>query len=246
MKPLVVFKDVSLGYGRRVVLKSINFSIKPGDFLGIVGPNGAGKTTLLKSILGIAKPLSGRIEVNDKGRARFGYVPQRQVTDNIYPLTVLEVVLMGRYGLLGPLRSPTRHDVDRCMECLGHLGITELAGKPYRDLSGGQKQRTLIARALASEPTILILDEPTTDMDVAGERAIMDFIRHLHDEHSLTIVMVSHTLHTVINYVKDVAFAGDGRVEIAPVEQAITSENLSRLYSAPVSVGEIAGVKVVV
>lgn len=246
MKPLVILENVSLGYGRRVVLRSVNLCIEPGEFLGVVGPNGAGKTTLLKAILGLIKPMSGQIKVENRGRVRFGYVPQRQVPDEAYPLTALDVVLMGRYGLLGLLRTPSRDDVEKCLACLSHVGIGDLASKLYRDLSGGQKQRTLIARALASEPTILVLDEPTRDMDIAGERPIMDLIRHLHDEHSLTVVMVSHTLHTVINYVKNIAFVGDGVVEVAPVDEAITSENLSRLYSACVYVGEVAGMKVVV
>ncbi|HUV04736.1 MAG TPA: metal ABC transporter ATP-binding protein [Armatimonadota bacterium] len=248
MEKLIEFKNVTLGYGRRAVLQYLNFSLERGDFLGIVGPNGAGKTTLLRAILGTLKPLAGNIVYHAKRHAvlRFGYVPQRQMVDEAYPLTAFDVVLMGRYGLLGPFRRPRRSDIERSRECLAHVGLDHLSSAPYRDLSGGQKQRVLLARALVADPVVLVLDEPTTDLDLGAEKAIMQLIRHLHDEHSLTVILVSHTLGVVVNYANKIAFLDDSAFQIQDVKQAVTAENLSKLYSIPVEVAEVAGQVVVV
>src|SRR5437588_2416737 len=204
MQKLIVFEKVDLGYGRNVVLRDIHFDIEQGDFLGIVGPNGAGKTTLLKAILGLLKPLSGQVFVS-AGGLRIGYVPQRESVDTLFPLTVMDIVLMGRYTRLGPFGRPGRDDKERAMEALRSVGITDLANRSYPNLSGGQKQRALIARALVGNPNLLILDEPTNGMDLASERAIMELVRMLHDEDRITVLMVSHLLHTVVNYAKRIA-----------------------------------------
>lgn len=240
--PIVKFEGVDLGYGRRVVLSGLNFSVEEGDFLGIVGPNGAGKTTLLKAICGILKPLKGRI-VRREG-VRFGYVPQRGEVDEAFPLTVFEVVLMGRYGLLGPIRRPSRKDTERAVRALDMVGIGHLARRPYRELSGGQKQRALIARALAAEPDVLLLDEPTSDMDVASQKAVLDFIKQLH-EGGMTILLVSHVLEIVANYAEKIAIIGEGRLHIGSREEILTPERLSSLYGVEVEVGEVSGRKVV-
>ena len=241
-EPIVRFEGVDLGYGRHVVLRDLNFSVEEGDFLGIVGPNGAGKTTLLKAICGILKPLKGRIE--RRPGLRFGYVPQRQAVDEAFPLTVLEVVLMGRYGLLGPWRRPSEEDVRRAREALRRVGAEELADRPYRELSGGQKQRALMARALAAEPDVLLLDEPTSDMDVASQKAVLDFIKRLH-EGGMTILLVSHVLEIVANYAEKIAIIGEGRLHIGDREEILTPERLSSLYGVEVEVGEVSWRKVV-
>src|ERR1041385_3074648 len=173
---LIEFNHTDLGYGRNVVLRDIHFDIEQGDFLGIVGPNGAGKTTLLKAILGLLKPLSGQVSV-DAGGLRIGYVPQRESVDTLFPLTVMDIVLMGRYSRLGPFSRPGKMDHDLAMKALEHVGITNLAHRSYPNLSGGQKQRALIARALVGDPNLLILDEPTNGMDLVSERAIMELVR---------------------------------------------------------------------
>src|SRR2546425_1241090 len=164
MNKLIQFDKVDLGYGRRRVLTAIEFDVISGDFLGIVGPNGAGKTTLLKAILGLLKPMAGIVERPAEG-LRIGYVPQRESVDTLFPLTVLDIVLMGRYTRLGPFGRPGKADRAEAMASLEHVGITNLAHRPYPNLSGGQKQRTLIARALVGDPNLLILDEPTNGMD---------------------------------------------------------------------------------
>src|SRR5688500_6914406 len=150
MPSLVSFDHATLGYGRRVVLSDISFDIPRGDFLGLVGPNGAGKTTILRAMLGSLQPLQGRMKIDPS--IRVGYVPQRDSVDYNFPLTVTDVVLMGRYDRIGLGRRPTSEDRKRALAALEHVGIANLAENQLTALSGGQKQRTLIARALVGEP----------------------------------------------------------------------------------------------
>ena len=241
---LVAFEHADLSYGKHRVLSDLNLVLSDGDYLGVVGPNGSGKTTILKAMLGILRPLRGTVRRNKA--ARFGYVPQRQFVDEIYPLTVMEVALMGRYPLLGALRRPSREDRRLVLECLDDVGISNLAERPYRELSGGQKQRTLIARALAARPQVLILDEPTTDMDIGSEHAIMELVKHLHADHRITVVMVSHLLNIVANYANELALIDGGVRMIGPTEEVLTSENLTDIYGMPVEVTTCSGQRVVV
>jgi ABC-type Mn2+/Zn2+ transport system ATPase subunit len=233
--PFIRFDHVTLGYGRRAVLRDVDLDVPVGDFLGIVGPNGAGKTTLLKALLGTLPPLGGTIRAPGRGVA-FGYVPQRQAVDETFPLTVHEMILMGRFARIGLLRRPGRGDHARVVESAEHVGIAALLGRRYRTLSGGQKQRTLIARALAAEPTILVLDEPTNGMDLPAENAIMELVRRLHVEDGLTVVMVSHLLNVVASYVARLAIVGDGRLEVGPIGTMLTAEKLTALYGIDVRV----------
>lgn len=245
--PLLEFDSVQLGYGRRTVLGSLTFTVQRGEFLGIVGPNGSGKTTMLRAILGMLRPLAGRIHfhVQEGGeRLRFGYVPQREYVNEMFPLTVAEIVLMGRYPLVGPLRRMGRKDREVAAQCLSYVGIEDLARQAYRNLSGGQKQRALIARALAAEPHILVLDEPTNGMDLGSEHAIMELVRGLHKE-GRTILMVTHVLNLVANYVERIALL-NGRFQIGPASEVLSEENLSGLYGLAVRVVEVNGQRVVI
>jgi manganese/iron transport system ATP-binding protein len=148
MQALIRFEHAALGYGRRVVLDDVSLTVYTGDFLGIVGPNGAGKTTLLKALLGTLPPVRG--VVSRPARAGlFGYVPQREGVDETFPLTVREMIMMGRFARIGLLHRPRADDAARVVASAEHVGIAPLLDRRYRTLSGGQKQRTLIARALA-------------------------------------------------------------------------------------------------
>ncbi|MCE5314355.1 MAG: metal ABC transporter ATP-binding protein [Armatimonadota bacterium] len=238
------FADVNLGYGKRTIISNVNLTLSHGDFLGIVGPNGTGKTTILKAILGILQPLSGRITRQPK--ARFGYVPQRQFIDEVYPFTVMDVALMGRYTLLGVFGKPHQSDKETVMNCLNHVGIADLANRQYRELSGGQKQRTLIARALAMEPEILILDEPTNDMDIGSEYAIMELLAKFNQTDSLTIVMVSHLLNVVANYAKTLALIDEGIKAMGKIEDVLSSDKLTSIYGIPVEVASCGSQRVVI
>lgn len=238
MTALIQFERATLGYGHRAVLADVNLGVEPGDFLGIVGPNGAGKTTLLKGLLGTLKPISGRVRIA-AGAGRFGYVPQREFVDETFPLTVREIIMMGRFARIGVLRQPGPDDRARVAAAAEHVGIAALLDQRYRHLSGGQKQRTLIARALAAEPTVLVLDEPTNGMDLPAEKAIMDLVRHLHEHDGLTLIMVSHLLNVVASYVQRLAIVGGGRVDVGPKHAMLTADKLSALYRIPVLVDRI-------
>jgi len=179
-------------------------------------------------------------------RLRIGYVPQRDLIDQIMPFTVRDVVLMGRYRRVGHFRVPSRADRLIVQNALDHVDIEDLASVSYKDLSGGQKQRALIARALAAEPEVLILDEPTNGMDLSSRTAILELIRKLHETDRLTIIMVSHLLGDVANYVKKIMLVEQNLFQVGSVEEILTETNLSHIYNLPVRVGEFLGNKVVV
>lgn len=247
MTPLIEFQNATLGYGRKVVLQNISFTINAGDYFGMVGPNGAGKTTLLRAILGTLKPLSGECKIYAPAAEplRFGYVPQRDTIDYIMPYTVQEVVMMGRYRQIGIFHKPQPRDRDIVSESLHHVDIADLRDRPFKDLSGGQKQRVLIARALASKPAVLILDEPTNGMDLSSRIAILELIHKLHEQDRLTVIFVTHLLDDVANYVKRVAMVEWNFFQVGEIEDVLTEKNLSSLYQMPVQVTDIDGSKVI-
>ena len=244
MSPLVTFERATLGYGRRVVLSDLTFDIPEGDFLGLVGPNGAGKTTILRTILGSLKPLSGKVTV--QSGLRFGYVPQRDSVDYNFPLKVLDVVLMGRFDRIGLGRRPSAGDRERARAALNQVGIAHLADQQLAALSGGQKQRTLIARALVGEPSILVLDEPTNGMDLVSSTQILSLVRELHERNKLTVLMVSHALNEVANYVNRIALTLEGAFRIGSVAEIVNESVLTSMYGIPVEVDEMHGHRIVV
>jgi ABC-type Mn2+/Zn2+ transport system ATPase subunit len=237
-RPLIEFTNVTIGYGRKVIVRDVTFTVEEGAFFGMVGPNGAGKTTILRAILGILPPLSGTIAEHRPGGGtlRYGYVPQRESIDLILPYTVREVVNMGRFrriGLFRGLSSGDRSIVDRS---LAHAGITDLGDRRFRDLSGGQKQRTLIARALSAEPDVLILDEPTNGMDLSSRLAILELASTLRRVDRLTVIMVTHLLDDVANHADTIALVEREFVVVGKREEILTSERLSSLYRVPIRV----------
>ena len=213
MSALLTLDDVSLGYDGRPVLEHISFTVERGEFLALLGPNGSGKTTLFRGMLGLIPVLAGRIAWGwDRLASPPGYVPQKESLDPIFPLTAHEVVLMGTYARLAPLRPIGRRRRRLASTCLAQVGLGDLADQPFWALSGGQKQRVLIARALAAEPEVLLLDEPTAGIDAAAEATIMELIMHLHRERGLTVILVSHHLRLVRSLVGTVIWVEDGRV----------------------------------
>jgi ABC-type Mn2+/Zn2+ transport system ATPase subunit len=243
MEPVIRFTKVTLGYGRTPVLRDISFEVHAGEYFGFAGPNGAGKTTIVRAILGTLKPLAGtvRVVMPSGSRVRFGYVPQRDTVDYVLPYTVEEIVMMGRYRQMGILRRPGEADRAAVRKSLDHVGIRDLRGVSFRELSGGQKQRSLIARALASEPDVLVLDEPTNGMDLSSRISILDLIRQLHSNDRLTVIMVSHLLDDVANHVGRLAIVEKGFFQVGTVEEVLTGPNLSMLYGMPVDVRRVGG-----
>lgn len=244
----VRFERVTLGYGSDPVIRDLSFAIERGDFLGIVGPNGAGKSTILKAMLGLLEPRAGRVvyEAEVHRDLRFGYVPQRYSLDDLYPLSVRSIVRMSRYAGAGLLRRPSDADervVDHALEA---VDIEELAERQFGELSGGQRQRALIARALATEANLLVLDEPTDGMDLLSTHAILGLMRRLNRDEGLTVVFVSHQLNEVANYVDRLLLIDEGRYDWGPVDEVLTAEHLQRVYGIPVAVDQVAGSSVVV
>src|SRR5919202_5677270 len=242
--PLVTFDRATLGYGRRAVLTDLTFDIPEGDFLGLVGPNGAGTATILRAILASLDPMAGTV-TRDPG-LRFGYVPQRDQVDYGFPLKVIDVVMMGRYDRIGLGRRPRANDRKLACTSLEHVGILELADRPLNALSGGQKQRTLIARALVGEPNMLVLDEPTNGMDLVATTQILGLVRELHERDGLTVLMVSHALNEVANYVERIALVVEGGFRIGPTDEIMSEEMLTKMYGIPVDVDSFNGHRIVV
>jgi ABC-type Mn2+/Zn2+ transport system ATPase subunit len=241
---LLRFENVALGYGSRRILNDLNFPVAAGDYLAIVGSNGAGKTTLLRGLLGTLKPIQGRVKRADD--LHLGYVPQLSTLDEIFPLSVYDVVLMGRFGRIGAGRRAGAADTARVREAMDETGIVDLEKHLFRELSGGQKQRALIARALANDPDVLVLDEHTNDLDIATERSIMALIDRLHHERHLAVVMVSHSINVVAGHARTVGIIKDGRCEFAPAETVLDEKYLENIYGVPLRVIEVEGRRVVV
>jgi len=235
-KEITSFSNVSIGYGKKIVLKDLNFSIYENDFVGIVGPNGSGKTTLLMALLGNLKPIKGSIK---KDSLRFGYVPQKDVVQPLLPYSVLDVVMMSRYSLMGLFGKPSKEDFEIAEESLKNVGILQLKNHNYKSLSGGQRQRTLIARALAVQPKVLILDEPTNGMDTPSHYTLLDLIARLHDENKLTILLVSHLLTDVANVVKRLILLEKEFFQIGDIDEILSEENLKKTYSSEFGVTKI-------
>jgi ABC-type Mn2+/Zn2+ transport system ATPase subunit len=239
---LVRLERAVIGY-RVPLLPPIDLGVRAGATLGVLGPNGAGKTALLKSLLGLLPLLGGR-RVLPLGRApRIGYVPQRDRLDQSWPLTVLDVVLMGRTTLLGPLRRPTARDRQRSREALDEIGVGDLADRPLYALSGGQHQRVLIARAIAADPELLVLDEPTSAMDPAAERVLLELVERLKRAHNLSIVLVTHQLTAVAGFATDVAIVDrtHAKFEVGPAREMLDPERLGRLYGRTVHIANVGG-----
>jgi manganese/iron transport system ATP-binding protein len=239
---LIQLQRAVIGY-RTPLLPPIDLAVRPGTTLGVLGPNGAGKTTLLKSMLGLL-PLLGGQRVLPLGRSpRVGYVPQRDRLDQSWPLFVLDVVLMGRTHLLGPLRRFSAFDKKRACEALDEIGVGELAERPLYTLSGGQHQRVLIARAIAAEPELLVLDEPTSAMDPAAERVLLELVERLKRAHDLSVVLVTHQLTAVAGFATDVALVDQARgmFEVGPAREMIDPQRLGRLYGREVRVSKVDG-----
>jgi zinc transport system ATP-binding protein len=212
MNTVIQTENLSVILKDKEVLKNINLNLSEGLFLGIVGPNGGGKTTLIRVILGLTIPTAGSVRIFGHSPESmigkdpvFGYLPQHLNIDPNFPANALDIVLMGRYKKAGFLRWPGKKDKDKALECMSMMGIEELKSKQYCQLSGGQQQRVSIARALAGEPKVLILDEPSTGIDVVGQEDFYHLLKGLQKKMGLTILMVSHDIGAVTTYVDEIA-----------------------------------------
>ena len=231
--PVLDVHDVTVAYHRRPVLWDVDLTIAEPGLIGIVGPNGAGKSTLIKAILGLVPLASGRVSVFgqpvDRQRRRIGYVPQRESVDWDFPVSVLDVVLMGTYGRLGWFRRPGRRERTWALECLRQVGLADLARQQIGQLSGGQQQRTFLARALAQEADLYFMDEPMAGVDAATEHVIFSLLGELRGQ-GKTVLVVHHDLRTVPDYFEQVVLLNMRLVASGPTEQVFTRANLQKAY----------------
>ena len=231
---IVVLKDVWVSYNGQPALQDVSLTIKAGDFLGIIGPNGGGKTTLLKVILGLLKPGRGQVTVLGKNpresHAGVGYVPQASLFDKYFPISVWQVTLMGRSGHSGLFHRYSHADKVAAKQALERVGMWEYRRRQIGELSGGQQKRVFIARALSSEPRIMLLDEPMESVDSKVQSEFYELLQELHQE--MTIVLVSHDVTAVSIYVDEIACLNQKLVYHGSKETS--AEVLEGTYQCPV------------
>jgi len=241
---LLELQQLRCGYGMREILREINLKIEQGEFVGIIGPNGSGKTTLLRTISRVLEPTRGKVIF--RGRDLY-HLRSRQVAREIavvpqdtlisFPFTVEEVVLLGRLPHLGRFRWESSHDRAVVFNAMALTDTLELAERPVNELSGGERQRVIIAQALAQEPRILLLDEPTTHLDINHQIEILELLKKLNFEQKLTIILISHDLNFAAQYCQHLVMLKEGSIfmEGGP-SQVLTPENIKKVYQTPVMV----------
>jgi manganese/zinc/iron transport system ATP- binding protein len=236
--PAVEVADLTVAYREQPVLWDVDLDVPTGVLMAVVGPNGAGKTTLIKAILGLVRPAAGRILVRGRPyaaeRRAVAYVPQRGTVDWDFPTSVLDVVLMGRYGAVGWVRRPGRRERERARDALAQVGMDALADRQISQLSGGQQQRVFLARALVQDAEVYLMDEPFQGVDATTERAVVELLRELRAQRK-TVVAVHHDLQTVREYFDWVTLLNVRRVASGPVDEVFTDENLRVTYGAPLA-----------
>lgn len=236
--PILEAHDLTVSYSRKPVLWGVDFTLPPGCIAGIVGPNGAGKSTLLKTIMGLIPASSGYVKLFDSAlenvRHRVSYVPQRESVDWDFPVSVSDVVLMGRYGKVGLLRNTGKHDRAIAMDCLEKVGMAAFAKRQIAQLSGGQQQRVFLARALAQEADLYLMDEPFAGVDAATEQAIIDLLRNMAAANK-TIIVVHHDLQSARSYFDWTILLNMRLVAAGPTNEVFTDEMIQQTYGGRLS-----------
>src|SRR5687768_1483781 len=233
MKKAIEINDLTVAYREKPVLWDVDLDVPAGVLMAIVGPHGAGKTTLIKAVLGLLKPAAGQILIYGRPYAEqrrlVAYVPQRGSVDWDFPTSVLDVVMMGRYGALGWIRRAGRREREAALEALKKVDMVELADRQISQLSGGQQQRVFLARALVQDARVYLMDEPFQGVDAKTERAIVTVLQSLR-EADCTVVVVHHALQTVAEYFDSVMLLNVRKVAAGPVSEVFTEENLRVTY----------------
>ncbi len=234
---IIRFDDVRVGYNHHTVLSGISLSIPRHSFTAILGANGSGKSTILKTLLGLQPVLAGHVRINSATGApiNFGYVPQSTEFDPLYPLTGFDVALMGTYGRVGPGHIVTQNERDFTRECLCAVSAEGFAQNRFTELSGGQKQRVLIARALATKPEVLVLDEPTAGVDAAATHSFLEFITQIHEKRNLTVLLVTHDISLVRKHAHQVIWLHEGKVLQGTVAELFTPERMAGIFEMEIS-----------
>ncbi len=231
--PVLEVHDLTVSYDQSPVLWNVDLTLPSGKLIGILGPNGAGKSTLIKSIMGLVKPTSGYVKIFDKTleevRNKISYVPQRESVDWNFPASVLDVVMMGTYGKLGLFRRPGKKEKEIAQRSLDQVGMTSFVNRQISELSGGQQQRVFIARALAQEADLYLMDEPFAGVDMATETAIFQLLQEMTSSGKTTLV-VHHDIHSAMNYFDWIIMLNLHLVGSGPTDQVMTEELLRKTY----------------
>jgi ABC-type Mn2+/Zn2+ transport system ATPase subunit len=245
-EPIIRFDHASFGFPGVVALEDLSLSIGAGEFVGVIGPNGSGKTTLCRAVLGLIAPIEGHLHIFDCAcdelrchhRAKIGYLPQKGVVDRNFPVTVLETVMMGRYGALGLFKRPGRKDQDIAMDALTHVGMEGHKDTALGHLSGGQQQRVFIARALAQQPQVLLLDEPTTGLDITTQHNVIELVEQLHKELGLTVLLITHDINLIRSRVDRLVLLKTKLFAAGPPAEVLKPDILRQVYGKDVVITE--------
>lgn len=236
-------RNLSFIRGDNEILKSVNLSILEGEYCAIIGPNGGGKTTLIRLLMGLEKPTSGTIKLFGVDQARFrawnriGYVPQRSaLVDAAFPATVREVVAMGRYAQRGILGFESAEDKEAIEESMEQMGVSDLRDRLVGHLSGGQRQRVMIARALASHPKVLIVDEPNTGVDVESQHRFYELLRFLNKTRGISILFITHDVGVIADDISKLFFVNQTLLLSQTPQEMLRCDQMSRLYGTPAHV----------
>ena len=237
--PILEVHDLTVSYERKPVLWNIDLSLPKGSLVGIIGPNGAGKSTLIKSIMGLLPLSSGYVKLFDKPlqkvRNKVSYVPQRESVDWDFPISVFDVVLMGRYGKMGLIRRPSKKDKAIAHQALEQVGMSAFSKRQISQLSGGQQQRVFLARALAQEAELYLMDEPFVGVDAATEAAIIEILRKMRAENK-TVIVVHHDLQSAIEYFDWVVLLNMRLVASGKTKDTLTPNLLEETYGGRLTV----------
>ncbi len=244
--PVVEIHDLTVTYNKKPVLWDIDLTLPAGSIIGVIGPNGAGKSTMIKSIMGLVPLSSGYVKVFDQDlqdvRSRVSYVPQKESVDWDFPASVMDVVLMGRYGKLGLFTRPRKADKEVALDCLRRVDMEAYAGRQISQLSGGQQQRVFLARALAQEADLYFMDEPFAGVDAATEKAIINLMKTM-SEQGKTVVVVHHDLQSAVEYFDWVVLLNLRLIANGPVSEVMTGQLLQETYGGKLTllaeVGEL-------
>jgi manganese/iron transport system ATP-binding protein len=226
MASILEVNNLTVSYNGKNALEGVSFRVNAGERVAIVGPNGAGKSTLFKAMVGLLHPTRGTTETNG---AEFGYVTQRSAVDWSFPVTVHDVVMMGRISKMGWLRWQRPQDRDIVRQCLEQVGMIEYANRQIGELSGGQQQRVFIARALAQEASILLMDEPFTGVDAPSQEAILEILDRLHQQ-GVTVMVSTHDLNLAVERFDRLALINRQLIAYGPPQQAVTPQTLAAAY----------------
>ena len=231
---IIECKKLSIGYNNKVICKNINFSVNKGEYLCVIGENGSGKSTLVKTILGLNKPVNGKVIFDKEFSPKtIGYLPQQSDMQKDFPATVTEVIMSGFLGRMGWRPFYNKVEKAKAEKVMEELDIKALANKSYKELSGGQQQRVLLARALCATDDLLVMDEPINGLDSRSIKKFYSLIRKLNVENGLTIIMVSHNIDKVIDNATDIVYLKNDMAFAGTKEEFLQSE-----YSKSMKLGE--------